>query len=173
VCERRGDTRVVQNSGNGDGEGNVMRTSGEGEAMHAGETASTGTGGCERCCGCGGGAVTHGRTAAAAAGRAVDSGGGSAGVRRAAERKVHRRRGRKRRRRGRRWRRERERAGAGAGMRRRTDGEWRRLAAGARAKARGRAGKRECVKRRGRSGEKYDMWTPQKFLSPVDPTLRF
>jgi hypothetical protein len=79
VCERRGDTRVVQNSGNGDGEGNVMRTSGEGEAMHAGETASTGTGGCERCCGCGGGAVTHGRTAAAAAGRAVDSGGGSAG----------------------------------------------------------------------------------------------
>jgi hypothetical protein len=21
--------------------------------------------------------------------------------------------------------------------------------------------------------EKYDMWTPQKFLSPVDPTLRF
>jgi hypothetical protein len=32
---------------------------------------------------------------------------------------------------------------------------------------------RARVKGCDRSREEYDMWTPQFFLSPVDPTLRF
>jgi hypothetical protein len=32
---------------------------------------------------------------------------------------------------------------------------------------------RAGVRSRDRSREKYDMWPPQFFLSPVDPTLRF
>jgi hypothetical protein len=35
------------------------------------------------------------------------------------------------------------------------------------------SGKRARVRSHKRSREKYDMWTPQIFLSPVDPTLRF
>jgi hypothetical protein len=37
----------------------------------------------------------------------------------------------------------------------------------------GSSGKRERVRGRRRAREKYDMWTPQFFLSPVETTLRF
>jgi hypothetical protein len=37
----------------------------------------------------------------------------------------------------------------------------------------GSSGKRKRVRGRRRAREKYDMWTPKFFISPVDPTLRF
>jgi hypothetical protein len=56
-------------------------------------------------------------------------------------------------------------------------GEWRRTSAAeatvVRAEAKSRARNEREQMGREPAREKYDMWTPQFFLSSVDPTLRF